>query len=293
MENKESVNIPNKRIYDINYETAKFFHSYLMSEDGKWALEYFLHRGLSIDTIKRFKLGVSPASKDSLFKHLKAIGFSDDEMLAAGVVRKNDDFLDIFRNRLMFPIIDVHDMVIAFIGKIEDDGSFPRFLNTCNSPVYTKCDNLFGMNFAQAACTKQILLVEGTMDVISLHQAGFTNAVASLGCNLTKEQAKLLKRYTKEVIIMYDADASGWAGAKNAINLLENEELTVRVLFVPEGKDPDEYIGKNGSESFKQLLSDSANDTVDFSINKYPYNPDFDDEFVIPGITEEVLRFSD
>ena len=245
-------------VYDINRETAKFFHSYLMSDSGKWALNYYINRGLSLKTIKHFGLGAAPDSWDSLINHLKAKGFSINDMVTANVVGKSDrgSYYDRFRKRLMFPIINIRGNIIGFSGRAlpEDEKKGGKYVNTSDTPVYKKSENLFGINFAKSHCADKMILVEGNMDVISLHQAGFENVVAPLGTAFTSEQANLIARYTKEIILMLDADAAGQKAIKRASELLENTGLSVRVVVIPNGKDPDEYIKANGPDRFKALL---------------------------------------
>lgn len=252
------------RIYDINRETAKFFHSFLMSENGKWALDYLLGRGLSLATIKHFGLGAAPDSWDSLINHLKAKGYTVEEMLTANVIGKSsrDTFYDRFRKRVMFPVINIRGNVIAFSGRAMpgEDKEGGKYVNTSDTPVYKKSENLFGINFAKNHCSENIVLVEGNMDVISLHQAGFENVVAPLGTAFTSEQVNLLARYTKEIVLMLDADAAGQKAARRASQLLENTGLSVRVVVIPDGKDPDEYIKKNGADRFKALLEGAVSD---------------------------------
>ncbi len=251
-------------VYDINRETAKFFHQHLMSADGKWALDYLLGRGLSLATIKRFGLGAAPDSWDALINHLKSKGFSINDMLTANVIGKSQrgTFYDRFRKRVMFPIINIRGNVVAFSGRAMpgEDKMGGKYVNTSDTPVYKKSENLFGINYAKNNASEQIILVEGNMDVISLHQAGFTNAVAPLGTAFTGEQVNLLARYTKEIVLMLDADAAGQKAAKRASQLLENTGLSVRVVVIPDGKDPDEYIKKNGTERFKALLEGAVSD---------------------------------
>jgi len=251
-------------IYDINRETARFFHSYLMSADGKWALDYLLGRGLSLSTVKHFGLGAAPDSWDSLINHLKSKGYSLQDMLTANVVGKSQrgSFYDRFRKRIMFPIINIRGNVIAFSGRAMpgEDKTAGKYVNTSDTPVYKKSENLFGINFAKNHCSERIILVEGNMDVISLHQAGFENAVAPLGTAFTSEQVNLIARYTKEIVLMLDADAAGQKAARRASQLLENTGLSVRVVVIPDGKDPDEYIKKNGAERFKALLEGAVSD---------------------------------
>ncbi len=251
-------------IYEINRETAKFFHSYLMSAGGKWALDYLLGRGLTLNTVKHFGLGAAPDSWDSLINHLKEKGFSISDMLVANVIGKSNkgSYYDRFRKRVMFPIINIRGNVIAFSGRAlpEDEKKGGKYVNTSDTPVYKKSENLFGINFAKTHCAERIILVEGNMDVISLHQAGFNNAVAPLGTAFTSEQVNLLARYTKEIVLMLDADAAGQKAVRRASQLLENTGLNVRVVVIPDGKDPDEYIKKNGAERFKALLEGAVSD---------------------------------
>ena len=251
-------------VYDINRDTARFFHSYLMSPVGKWALDYLLGRGLTLKTVKHFGLGAAPDSWDALIKHLKSKGYSESDMLAANVVGKGQrgGLYDRFRKRVMFPIINIRGNIIGFSGRAmpgEDDHG-AKYVNTSDTPVYKKSANLFGMNFAKNSCSERVILVEGNMDVISLHQAGFTNTVAPLGTAFTLEQANLLARYTKEIVLMLDADAAGQKAVRRASELLENTGLKTKVVVVPDGKDPDEYIKKNGAERFAALLDGAVSD---------------------------------
>jgi len=256
-------------IYDINAESARFFHSYLMSPEGKWALDYYVGRGLSLSTIKHFGLGAAPDSWDRLINHLKSKGFSIEDMLQANVIGKSNrgSFYDRFRKRLMFPIINVRGKVVAFSGRAlpEDEKKGGKYVNTSDTPVYKKSDNLFGMNFAKKDCAERVILVEGNMDVISLHQAGFRNTVAALGTAFTPEQAKLLTKYTKEVVLMQDADEAGQKAMKKSCEILKNTGLKVRVVVVPDGKDPDEYIKKNGAARFSALL-DGAVSEIEYKL---------------------------
>lgn len=251
-------------IYDINRDTARFFHSYLMSPDGKWALDYLYGRGLTLKTIKHFGLGAAPDSWDALIKHLKSKGYRESDMIAANVVGKSQrgSLYDRFRKRVMFPIINIRGNIIAFSGRAMpgEDKQGGKYVNTADTPVYKKSANLFGMNFAKNACAERVILVEGNMDVISLHQAGFKNTVAPLGTAFTTEQANLLARYTKEIVLMLDADAAGQKAIKRATELLQNTGLSVRVVVIPDGKDPDEYIKKNGADRFSALLSGAVSD---------------------------------
>ena len=253
-----------KKIYDINRDTARFFHSFLMSPGGKWALDYLTGRGLTVKTIKHFGLGAAPDSWDALIHHLKEKGYTESDMLAANVIGKSSrgGFYDRFRKRVMFPIINIRGNIVAFSGRAMpgEDKQGGKYVNTSDTPVYKKSENLFGINFAKSVCSERVILVEGNMDVISLHQAGFENTVAPLGTAFTTEQANLLSRYTKEIVLMLDADAAGQKAVRRASGLLENTGLSVRVVVVPDGKDPDEYIKKNGKERFAALLEGAVSD---------------------------------
>lgn len=253
-----------KKIYDINRDTARFFHSFLMSPGGKWALDYLTGRGLTVKTIKHFGLGAAPDSWDALIHHLKEKGYTESDMLAANVIGKSErgGIYDRFRKRVMFPIINIRGNIVAFSGRAMpgEDKQGAKYVNTADTPVYKKSENLFGINFAKSVCSERVILVEGNMDVISLHQAGFENTVAPLGTAFTTEQANLLSRYTKEIVLMLDADAAGQKAVRRASGLLENTGLSVRVVVVPDGKDPDEYIKKNGKERFAALLEGAVSD---------------------------------
>ena len=252
------------RIYDINRETAKFYHKYLMTAEGKWALDYLTGRGLALATIKHFGLGAAPDSWDSLINHLKSKGYSINDMVQANVVGKSQrgSYYDRFRNRVMFPIIDIRGNIIGFSGRARpgDEKAGGKYVNTADTPVYKKSENLFGMNFAKNFCSDRIILVEGNMDVISLHQAGFENTVAALGTSFTEQQAKLISRYTKEIVLTLDADAAGQKAAARAGEILKNTGLNVRVVTIPDGKDPDDYIKKYGSERFGALLEGAVSE---------------------------------
>ena len=253
-----------KKRYDINRDTARFFHSFLMSPGGKWALDYLTGRGLTVKTIKHFGLGAAPDSWDALIHHLKEKGYTESDMLAANVIGKSNrgGIYDRFRKRVMFPIINIRGNIVAFSGRAMpgEDKQGGKYVNTADTPVYKKSENLFGINFAKSVCSERVILVEGNMDVISLHQAGFENTVAPLGTAFTTEQANLLSRYTKEIVLMLDADAAGQKAVRRASGLLENTGLSVRVVVVPDGKDPDEYIKKNGKERFAALLEGAVSD---------------------------------
>jgi len=212
-------------ILEINREAAKFFHSYLMSEQGKWGLNYLTGRGLSIATIKHFGLGVAPDDWSMLCNYLRRKGFNDEDMVLANVASKSQKgtYYDRFRNRIMFPLIDLRGNVIAFSGRRRpDDTESAKYVNTSDTLVYKKSLNLFGMNFAKNHCEERVILVEGNMDAVSLHQAGFTNAIALFGTALTTEQVKLLSRYTKEVVLALDSDAAGQKAVLRSLETAKN-----------------------------------------------------------------------
>lgn len=263
----DSLSKKRRRILEINRATAKFFHSYMMSEDGKIGLNYFLNRGLSQKTINHFGLGYAPNSWDALLKHLKSQGFSISEMVEAGVVKKgNKGYYDIFRNRVMTPIIDVRGNVIAFGGRVLDD-SKPKYINTSDTLVYKKTNELFALNFAKDSSSESLILCEGYMDVIAMHQAGFDYAVAGCGTALTNEQVRLISRYAKDVILTYDADEAGQKALNKAISLFDQIEMPVKIPVLVGGKDPDEIIKTYGKEKFKAMLEGASNE-IEFALLK-------------------------
>lgn len=252
-----------KTVLDINRETAKFYNQYLFSDGGKWALDYLINRGLTTQTIKHFGLGAAPGEWSELLNHLKKLGFSEWEMQQADVVSKSDrtgNYYDRFRDRVMFPIIDLRGNVIAFSGRAAPRAETAKYINSSDTVVYKKSNNLFGINFAKNNCAERILLVEGNMDVVSLHQAGFINTVAPLGTAFTVEQGKLLSRYTREIVVILDADDAGKKAILRTIETMKNSGMPIRVVNLPECKDPDEFIRKNGAERFRKLLDNSVSD---------------------------------
>lgn len=267
-----------KRIYEANREAARFFYSNLISSEGKVGFDYLRKRELSESTIKHFGLGFAPSSRFALVNYLKNKGFRDSELLEANLAYKaksGNGVIDRFYNRVMFPIIDLRGNVIAFGGRIMTDQK-PKYLNTSDTLVFSKSRNLFSLNNAKSSNESSLILCEGYMDVISLYQAGFKNAVATLGTALTEDQAILMKRYTDEVIICYDSDDAGQKATQRAIPLLRNAGVNVRVLNIPDGKDPDEFIKKNGANghtAFKKLIESSGND-IEYRLYKLSLNND-------------------
>lgn len=249
-------------VLELNREAARYFHANLLAPAGKQALDYLLNRQLSMATIRHFGLGYAPDGWDGLINHLKTKGYKEQDMLVADLIgrSKRGGYYDRFRKRVMFPIIDLRGGVIAFGGRILPGEEGAKYMNSSDTPVFKKSRNMFALNFAKNAGGERMILAEGYMDVISLHQAGFTNAVAALGTAFTSEQARLLSRYTKEVVVTLDADAAGQKATDRAMGILSEAGLGVRVLRIPDGKDPDEFIKKNGPSRFSALLDGAIGD---------------------------------
>ena len=268
---QNDVGVSRKRIYAMNLEAAKFFRNCLMDKDiGAEALEYLCEkRKLSMATVKRFGLGYSPNDFGMLTTHLKRLGYTDEELIVgflSGKSQKTGRPYDYYRNRVIFPIIDTAGNIVAFGGRVMDD-SKPKYLNTSDTPAFKKSRHLFALNFAKKKCEEQMLLCEGYMDVIALHEAGFENAVATLGTAITSEQARIFAKYTKKVIICYDSDNAGQTATQKAIRLLGEVGVEVRILKMSGAKDPDEYIKKFGAESFRRLLGESKTG-FDYNVDK-------------------------
>lgn len=248
-----------------NRAAAKFFHSQLFTDRGRHALNYFLDRGLTMETIRHFGLGFAPDDWRALKNHLNEQGFDDILLESANLLRRSDkngkvSYYDNFRNRVMFPIIDPRGNVIAFGGRVLDD-SKPKYINTSDTLVYKKSNGVFALNFAKNGNDGKLIIAEGYMDVIALHQAGFTNAVACLGTALTKEQANLLSRYADEIILSYDADEAGQKATARALGIFGTTGMEIKVLRLTGGKDPDEIIKKYGARRFRDIINGAANDT--------------------------------
>lgn len=262
----DSLSKKRRKIFEINRETAKFYYSYLVSPQGKTGLDYFLNRGLTMKTIKKFGLGFAPDGWDNLIKHLKSKGFSVADMVDAGVVKVSSKgrYYDFFRNRVMTPVIDVRGNVVAFGGRVLDD-SKPKYVNTSDTLVYKKTNELFALNLAKDSDQNGLILCEGYMDVIAMHQAGFTNAVAGCGTALTNEQVRLISRYSNEVILAYDADEAGQKALKKAVELFKQTDIKIRIPSLVGGKDPDEIIKTYGRDKFKGMLEGASNE-IEFSL---------------------------
>ena len=262
------------RMFKINIETAMFYHERLYKPLAKIAQDYVKQRKMDNNTLKSFKIGYS-GEYNELYKMLKAKGFKDEEILATGLVNKNDrgEFIDRFRRRLMFPIMTVNGKVVAFGGRrLDNNEKMAKYINSNENLIYSKKKHLFALNIAKQSNEKKLILVEGYMDAISLHQRGIHNVVASLGTALTEEQGRLLARYAEQVILSYDSDGAGQEAILRALEILNKLGCDARVIQMEGAKDPDEYIIKYGSGRFK-LLVDNAISLVEFRIkmlkNKY------------------------
>lgn len=252
--------VKRERVLKMNEAAARFFRHCLTKEPcGEEARQYFKKRGISEGTSKQFYLGYAPNDFGKLTNYLKSLGFTEEEMVAGflcGKSQKTGRAYDYFRNRVIFPIVDTSRNIVAFGGRVMDD-SKPKYLNSSDTPAFKKSKNLFALNYAKGFCAEQLILCEGYMDVIALHQAGFPNAVATLGTAITEEHARIISRYTKKVIISYDSDEAGQKAANKAMLLLGKVGVEVRVLKMQGAKDPDEFIKKKGAEAFKSLLTES------------------------------------
>ena len=257
----DSLSKRRRRILEMNREAARFYHSVLLSPEGKVGYDYYIGRALSAATINHFGLGFAPNQWDALLKHMRAKGYQPAELVDAGLARKGQKgHYDNFRNRVMTPIIDVRGNVIAFGGRVLDD-SKPKYINTGDTLVYKKTNELFALNFAKDSKEDALILCEGYMDVIAMHQAGFTNAVAGCGTALTTEQVRLISRYAKEVILTYDADEAGQKALQKAMTLFDQTDVKVRIPALVGGKDPDEIIRTYGRDKFKGMLEGASNET--------------------------------
>ena len=258
---KEQGGISKRRIYEMNLAAAKYFRDCLFDPKlGRVGMEYlFEKRRLSPAVIKHFGLGFAPESFGALTDHMHKQGFTDEELIVGflcGKSQKTGRAYDYFRNRVIFPIINTSGDIIAFGGRVMDD-SKPKYLNSSDTPGFKKSRNLFALNYAKNHCSERLILCEGYMDVIALHAAGFENAVATLGTALTQDQARMMAKYTKEVVISYDSDEAGQAATRKAVRMLSEVGLDVKILRMEGAKDPDEYIKNFGADSFRRLLDAS------------------------------------
>ena len=259
-----------ERLWALHKEAARFFHAQLYSPVGKAALAYALGRGMSKSILTTFGVGYAPDGWDAMVKAMREKGYTEQELIDSGLVtqsQKNKNIFDRFRDRLMFPIIDVRGNVIGFGGRtLKNDADIAKYLNSPETLIFNKRKNLFGLNLAKKSKQESLLLVEGNIDVVALHQYGFDNAVASLGTSLTEEQAALMSRYTEQVVLLYDGDTAGQNAAQRAIPILEKAGLRVKVLQMRDAKDPDEFLKKFGPDKFKLLLEESAN-RIEYQLN--------------------------
>ncbi len=259
-----------ERLWALHKEAARFFHSQLYAPNGKAALDYAIGRGMPKSILTKFGIGYAPDSWTDLVDFLRGKGYTDQELRDSGLVtisRKNGNLFDRFRDRLMFPIIDVRGNVIGFGGRImKKDDNAAKYLNSPETLIFNKRKNLFALNLAKKSKLGYLILVEGYMDAIALHQYGFDCAVASLGTALTEDGAALLTRYTDQVVLIYDGDTAGQNATKRAIPILEKAGLQVKVLQMRDAKDPDEFLKKFGDDRFKLLLEESSN-RVEYQLN--------------------------
>ena len=267
-----------EKILEMNRQAARAYHRWLNGPEGAQGLAYLTGRGLSRKTLTRFGLGFAPNSWDALIRELSGQGYDKRDLLDAGLAVSSQEgrIYDRFRNRVMFPIIDTRGNVIGFGGRVMDD-STPKYLNSPDTPVYNKSRNVFALNIAKNSKAGRVILTEGYMDTISLHQAGFDSAVASLGTSLTEEHGQLLARYFKQAILAYDGDKAGVAAAQRAIPLLEKAGLKVWVLQMQGAKDPDELIKSHGRDAFLKLLDQSENQ-VDYRLAQIQKKYDLSDD---------------
>ena len=267
-----------ERLRALSKEAARFFRAQLFSPAGKEAQQYLLRRGVSSQTVARFGLGYAPDGWSSLLDTMQKSGYTKEELLDAGLVlqSKNGGYYDRFRNRLMFPIIDVRGNVIGFGGRVMDD-SKPKYLNSPETIIFNKRKNLFALNVAKKSKAGMLILTEGYMDAIALHQYGFDCAVASLGTALTEEHAQLLAKYTQQVVLTYDVDEAGQNATRRAIPMLERAGLQVKILRMKGAKDPDEFLKKNGADAFRALLNQSENQ-AEYRLQSLKNNYDLHDD---------------
>lgn len=270
-----------RRFYDMNREAARFFHASLSKPGAENAVDYLMNkRKLPKSAITRFGIGYAPDTFDALRSHMISLGYKDEELKEAFLCGKSKTgkYFDYFRGRIMFPIIDNFGNVIAFGGRAIGDKE-PKYLNSSDTPVFKKSRNLYSLNFARTCCSEELILCEGYMDVIGVNLAGLSNAVATLGTALTSDQARIMAKYTKKVVIAYDSDGAGTAATKRAIPMLTDAGLEVRVLHMDGAKDPDEYVKKFGAEKFRALVAESEG-KLEFLLGSVlkKYNVDIPDE---------------
>jgi len=262
-----------RHIISINRIAAEYFHQTLWKSSGSSAMKYLVNREITQETMKLFQLGYAPDSWNSLTDYLLARGFFSEHLQLSGLIKRSDkskSYFDIFRNRIIFPIFKYNGEIVGFGGRVLDD-SIPKYLNSPETKIFSKRLNLYGLYQAKEQIRKlnEAILVEGYMDCIKLHQAGINNVVAALGTALTTEQAGLLRRYTENVLVLYDGDEAGQREALRAVHVLAKENLNVSVVVLPEKKDPDEYLQKYGKEEFWQYIKNNKTSYIEFKINRH------------------------
>ncbi|SMC32364.1 DNA primase [Oscillospiraceae bacterium] len=298
-DNSGSTKKQKERVTELLTEAARFFYSSLHSPAGKIALEYARKRNLSKETMTSFGLGYAPEGWDNLVRHLRSKGYTEDEMKVSGLftVAKNGNLIDLFRGRLMFPIFDSFGKIIAFGGRSLGD-EMPKYVNSPDSLVYKKQDHLYGLNFAKKSKSNQLIIVEGYMDTIAMHQAGINNAVASLGTAFTDSQLRLASRYADEVVFFFDSDKAGQNAALRAIRMMlrflkkmSGLKIRIKIAKVPDGKDPDEYIKNNGKEAFAAVVA-NAMDVDDYlAARAYDDNCDSDGKLDTYKYQEDIILY--
>ena len=298
-ENSGSTKKQKERVTELLTEAARFFYSSLHSPSGKIALEYARKRNLSKETMTSFGLGYAPEGWDNLVRHLKSKGYTEDEMKVSGLftVAKNGNLIDLFRGRLMFPIFDSFGKIIAFGGRSLGD-EMPKYVNSPDSLVYKKQDHLYGLNFAKKSKSNQLIIVEGYMDTIAMHQAGINNAVASLGTAFTDSQLRLASRYADEVVFFFDSDKAGQNAALRAIRMMlkflkkmSGLKIRIKIAKVPDGKDPDEYIKNNGKEAFVAVVANALDVDDYLAARAYDDNCDSDGKLDTYKYQEDIILY--
>lgn len=283
-------------LLEINKKAAMYFHHQLKSEKGKIGLKYFNERGLDNETIVRFGLGYSTKTSNDLYQYMKTFGYSDDILKESGLFSFSEKgTYDKFWNRVMFPILDINSRVIGFGGRVMGEGE-PKYLNSPETKIFEKSRNLYGMNFARISRKPYLLICEGYMDVIALHRAGFTNAVAALGTAFTDQHAMLIKRYVKEVVLTFDSDGAGRKAALRAIPILKRAGIAMKVLDMTPYKDPDEFIKNLGADEYQKRIDNAMNSFI-FEIKMMREQYDLDDphakaEFY-NNVANKLLEFPD
>lgn len=281
-----------QRLYDANRLAARYYYMLLRKDMGRHALQYLEQRDLSPDIMKQFGLGYASQYRDDLYKHLQKQGFTNQELFDCGLLledkKRQGEYYDRFFNRVMFPIFDVHGKVIAFGGRVMGEGQ-PKYLNSPETKLFDKSRNLYGLNIARKSRENFMIVVEGYMDVIALHQAGFDNAIASLGTAFTSGHGQLIKRYVDEVVIAFDSDGAGVNAALRSIPILKSAGLIVRVLNMETAKDPDEFIQKQGVEAFREVLQ-HATASFMFEIKQLSKRFDLSDPEYKTRFSDEVAK---